>query len=214
MKSKYLKKIMIFLFCVIIIISGFCYIKKQFIVRNAIELYRDFLSTKDIENSELYQVVTPTGEPERKYFVEYAMIDSDGDRIPELHIRSPREYLIYTISQGEISYMQGFFSRPWHYYVLNDGSMVYWDDGGMGVGEYYHFFALDSEGNRKKEWSLYWEDANNNGVQDIDDSFYYNNKACGLDDWLKVASKYIDQEQNNNSRILNQVKWQVLQEKK
>lgn len=54
--------------------------------KKALQAYEEFL---DGENSvgdiDILYLTTPTGEPDKRFAIQYVILDSNGDDVPELH---------------------------------------------------------------------------------------------------------------------------------
>lgn len=176
-----------------------------------------FLLTKDQEDSWLYEITTPTGEPDRKYHVEYAIVDSTKDGIPELHIRNPREYDVFSFTDGEKR--QIFFddSSGCRKTVQKDGTIVklFYDRWTYGIG--IEFSQIDLNGNEYDNKFFGWEDTNSNGSIDVkEDYFSYNGEQIEFDEWKTLCDGYIDIDIEKGLVggfvIEDEAEWKILQE--
>lgn len=117
-------------------------------VQEAQKAYEEFLADERSVGSEsMDYLITPTGEPDKRYQAGYCIWDVDGDGIPELHILSGRKYQIYSYENGEIVQFQAFFSNPRQYILLENGAFLHLDYKGYengGVCCYY--FELNENG--------------------------------------------------------------------
>lgn len=176
-----------------------------------------FLLTKDQEDSWLYEITTPTGEPDRKYHVEYAIVDSTKDGIPELHIRNPREYnvLSFINNANGIQIFNSGLSLC-RITAQKDGTIVTVMDNHWTNGVGIDFSQIDIDGNQYYDINFFWEDINSNGNIDVDeDYFHVGSELVEFDEWKTLCDGYIDIDTEKSYRgftIKNEAEWIVLQE--
>ena len=178
--------------------------------RAAVLAYRKFLAgERSVGNEDIYDLITPTGEPDKKYAASYCIWDVDGDGIPELHILSGREYKIYSYEDGEMFLFQAFFSRPWEYVLLESSAFLNLDYRGYEDGEicYYYYFELDENGDEVNALRFEWKDTNVNNVYDVEDAFWFADSACTLEDWMAKTEKYLYVTEEGVVEVKNPVEW-------
>ena len=119
----------------------------------------------------------PTGEPEKRYYTDYVIVDSNKDGIPELHIRSGREFRVFSYKKGEIVNTYSLFSQIFQYTTQNDGTFLYYDTDRVynsvyyGIRrDYYRAFQVDKGGNEHVESEFYWMDLNENAIYNFSGS--------------------------------------------
>ena len=121
---------------------------------NAICGYNEFLANeRSIAATTIEEIYTPTGEPDRRYVTYYLIHDIDGDGIPELHVQTCREYLVFSYKNGKFYMLKGFFSDPTDYYLTKDGILIYISTSTIERRDFWKCFKLDSKGN---ETDLDW----------------------------------------------------------
>lgn len=185
-----------------------------------IKLYNDFLSGEiNFKGYNIEEIATPTGEPEKRYHTDYAIVDSNGDGLPELHIRNAREFRVFSYKEGEIVHIYASFSRPAQNTLRNDGTLLYWDTTGAGIREdYYRVFQVDKDGNEHIESEFYWRDLNWNAIYDKDDQYFFNKEECTETEWIKLTQKYIYINDERNAEggadILDEAEWIIYCEQK
>ncbi|MBD5512371.1 MAG: hypothetical protein HDR08_14160 [Lachnospiraceae bacterium] len=176
----------------------------------AVLAYRAFLAgERSVGSEDIYDLITPTGEPDKRYHASYCIWDVDGDEVPELHILSGREYTIYSYEDGEMVWFQAFFSRPWEYVLLENGAFLNLDYQGYEDGEicYYYYFELDENGEEVNALRFEWKDTNGNNVCDGEDAFRFADSPCTSEDWLAKTEKYLYVTEEGGLEVKNPVAW-------
>ena len=172
------------------------------------DLYDKFLNGEQcVGDADIYYFITPTGEPDRRYGTDYIIMDSTGDGIPELHLRTAREYTIFSYVDDELVIIQSFFSSPWRYNVTKKGVFVYREDTGTTLGDYYLYFEMDIYGNFLYEVSFEWTDINENLICDENDEFIYDNCPCTKEEWCELTKEYLFIDEEGRYQIRDQVEW-------
>ncbi|MBD5498473.1 MAG: hypothetical protein HDR11_12040 [Lachnospiraceae bacterium] len=179
-------------------------------VEEAYRAYEEFLAgERSVGSEDIYDLITPTGEPDKRYNASYCIWDVDGDGVPELHILSGREYTIYSYEDGEMVWFQAFFSRPWEYVLLESGAFLNLDYQGYEDGEicYYYYFELDENGNEVNALRFEWKDTNRNNVCDEEDAFRFADSPCTPEEWLAKTDKYLYVTEEGGVEVKNPVAW-------
>lgn len=174
----------------------------------ALELYREFLEGKiDINGLSIDDLTIPTGEPERRYPTRYALGDSNGDSIPELHVDSARYYYILTYINGELSIWKSFFSGD--YYPLKNGGII---ETGFGVVSDYEFayYTFNYLGEETLCIRFSVNDTNNNSIFDDGDEYFYDDVFVTKDKWDKLTESYLYRDENGIYQIADELEWEVL----
>lgn len=185
-----------------------------------IKLYNDFLSGEiNFKGYNIEEIATPTGEPEKRYHTDYAIVDSNGDGLPELHIRNAREFRVFSYKEGEIVHIYASFSRPAQNTLRNDGTFLYRDTTGAGTREdYYRVFQVDKDGNEHIESEFYWRDLNWNAIYDEDDQYFFNKEECTETEWINKTKEYIYINDERNAQgwadVLDEAEWTIYCEQK
>lgn len=172
----------------------------------AVRAYRDFLAGERSPGREdINWLITPTGEPERRYAAWYCIWDVDGDGTPELHVLSGRDYRLYSYRDGEMFFYGGLFSRPWRNVPLESGAFIEAYDAGTTVGGYYYFELADRKA--VSELRFYWTDTNENYICDEEDVFWYEGEAYTMEEWFARTGQYILLTKDGRTRVRNSVAW-------
>lgn len=189
----------------------YLYISKRHTANQAVRVYNEFIEGRRCNGGEsILSYATPTREPEKRYATDYFMADSTGDGIPELHLRTSREYVIFTYRDKKMEWLHAFFSNPWEYHLLRNGEMIHQVDIGdveIVGGTHYDIFTLDRSGGCVSRLSFGWTDINNNNSLDNDDEYYYGEGDCTMDEWLEQTKEYIYRNEEGHECILNEVDW-------
>lgn len=129
------------------------------IIPDAEALYKDFLADK-------LQATDPSGKAVfvSKYGVgdaqgKYAIYDMNGDAAPELIIKTPWYFDIYTVKDGAVAL---WHQNAAYCEVLNTGAILYERHGGGPTNVVYQYILLDAGGKEayKLEFAEYIPDEN------------------------------------------------------
>ena len=140
-------------------------------VDRAIESYKEFLTgTRNAGDWDINTIIIPTGEPERRYFTKYAFFDSNSDGIPELHIKSARQYIVFTFKNDEIVIWSSLspYVEP-----LNNGAYLFTRCLFAGIAEAHSYVMLDYYGKEVLKINFSIVDTNQNGVNDEGDEYWF-----------------------------------------
>ena len=221
--SKKLTRKALFCLLFILLLGGVCLITYRIRishttkVNRAVQAYHEFLrGERSVSNEDIYQLITPTGEPERRYASWYCIWDVNGDGIPELHFCTGREYTIYTYKNDEMQWFHGFFSDPTQYVLLESGAFMYvysrWD-----VIRGYYYFELNEQGEVINELNFACIDPNENNGCDREDECEYEYEYEGVrytkEEWFAKTEKYIFLNEDGEIEVKNPVTWTVYCEK-
>lgn len=196
-------------------VSFFLRMQKKSKVEEVKRLYNDFISGEiNFGVYNLEEMSIPTGEPEKRYCTDYAIVDSNKDGIPELHIRNAREFRVFSYKKGEIVNICSFFSRPTRYTLQNDGTFLYRDNAGAGIRvDYYRALRVDKAGNEHIEAEFYWKDLNENAIYDEEDQYFFDGKECTETEWINLTNKYIyindERSAQGGADIQDEVEWTI-----
>lgn len=174
--------------------------------KQAVLAYQKFIDGRSyIGDTNIYELSMPIGEPNRRYATRYAVIDSNGDDIPELHIQTAREFTVISFENGELTYFKQFLSEPTHYCLLKNGAYMYYSDRFSTC--FYSCFELDGEGNQINKINFYWDENNGNYIPDEEDDFFFDDNACSMEEWYDRTRKYLYTDENGKEQIRNQLEW-------
>lgn len=214
--SKYLKgKIILWLILFLLGIYWISHnIRKALQVQKIVQVYNNFLAGEmSVRGEDIYQLITPTREPERRNATWYCIWDVSGDEIPELHICTGREYIIYSYKNGEMDRFQAFFSSPWQYTLLESGAFLnVYEIGSISNG--YYYFELDEEGEIINELRFAWMDTNENYACDEEDEFQFEGVFYTKEEWIAKTEEYIILSEDGRTEVRNPVAWTIYCEEK
>jgi hypothetical protein len=112
-----------------------------------IRMYNEFLEGKiSVEGIDMNFLTTPKGEPDRHYTTKYALFDSNGDKIPELHINSARYYYILSYINNKLIIWKNMTTDP-QTYTLKNGAFISKYFGAAPLSDDYTYFILNFLGN-------------------------------------------------------------------
>ncbi len=201
-----MKKIVLFsiilIFCVVLFISGQSdnkYVNSNITKAedekinqiNCIELYEAYLNGKhslnidgtDYTINELaYEYAAELDE------LKYAFYDMNDDKTPELHIRSPRFYIILTCREEELLFWceESVYSTP-----LNNKAMLYIYSGGAPYHIIYEYRVFDFSGNIIEQVSFEKYDDNEDGFWGEEDLYIFSEKKVPQKTWDELTEEYL-----------------------
>ena len=179
---------------------------------NVIKIYDNFLDGKiNIEGIDIYFLTSPKGEPNRHYTTKYALFDTNGDKIPELHIESARYYYILSYINNKLIIFNDLSAYP-QCYALNNGAFISHHFGTAPISDEYNYFVLDFLG--KKIWELNFSkyDSNENGNYDINDVYLFDGVNVSKEVWDALTARYLYIDGNGIEQIKNEIEWNMLYE--
>lgn len=196
---------------------GYLTVQKKSKIEKVKMLYNDFISGEiNFGPYNLEEMSIPTGEPEKRYYTDYVIVDSNKDGIPELHIRSGREFRVFSYKKGEIVNTYCSFSQIFQYTLQNDGTFLHWDCNRAYSGirrDYYCVFQVDEDGNERIESEFYWMDLNENAIYDKEDQYFFDEEECTQTEWINLTNKYIYIKDGGNAHghadIQDEVEWTI-----
>jgi hypothetical protein len=203
MKKLFIRITMISLLCLTVILYftwQFNLPVKQNSKDDYIEIYKSFLKGDKTANigDEAWTINTLA----HKYGstldeIKYAFFDMNGDGNPELHIRTPRFYIILTYRDNNLILWreESVYSQP-----LNNKAMLYERPGGAPIHINYKYSVFDFYGEVSEEINFEKYDNNNNGIYDDSDLYLFLGVKIPKKDWDKLTSKYL-------SIDSDQIKW-------
>ena len=199
-------------FLPVLTVSGVWYgnVSKQYKAASAVKAYNEFIGGKrSCEGEDIMTLATPDMEPARRYATDYFIVDSTGDGIPELHIRTTRAYTIFTYKGNDMVWLQSFYSHPTRFHLLENGAFIYREEPAAdGIeSECYDYFTVDSRGRREYKLSFEWENTNQNGIFDNNDTFYFNGDKCTMEEWFVKTEGYVRTDKIGATGICNEVEW-------
>ena len=175
--------------------------------KKALQAYEEFL---DGENSvgdiDILYLTTPTGEPDKRFAIQYVILDSNGDDVPELHTRG-REFYVFTYKNGQMNILEGFFSYPTQYTLLTDGKFAHWEERGDPLWNYFSCFRLDNDGNKIDRINFWWTDTNENCVRDEEDEYIFDDRECTMEEWILKKEVYLYVGDDGWEHFRNEVEW-------
>lgn len=126
--------------------SGKCYFEKTFFdsIKSREKIYQEFIEgSRKAGTVSIHDLVIATDEPGRHYYSQYALFDSTGDGLPELHVKTARDYIIYTCKDNEMVLWTSLDPAT---VLFDDGTFMTENTSHAGY-KTYNYFALDSQAN-------------------------------------------------------------------
>lgn len=175
--------------------------------RQAIDVYESFLDGDSLFGwLNLEDLSKPTGEPERRYYTAYIIMDINQDDIPELDVLTSKDYYIITYKGGQPEILASYFSNPTGYHLLNNGFFLYHNSSTAYGADFYKFFKLDGDGNEVDIVTFYREYGNG---EDLFDKYVFNDSECSKEDWINKTRIYICTDESGFEQIYNEATWTV-----
>lgn len=188
-------------------------LKKENPSEKAIQTYQEFISgERNVNGIDMDYISIPTGEPDKRYATKYFMLDVSGDEIPELHVRTGRDYFIFSYVDDELFILQSYGSNPAQYTLLENGFIIHKQY--YGDEEWWECFQLDSAGNEVQKVTFSRVNQNGNGRYDDEDIYKYNYEKCSREEWLERTGMYLYFDSEGAEQIRNEIEWQVYCEMK
>ncbi len=178
----------------------------------AMRLYEEFLNNEIVFEDEygaidIAWITTATGEPEKHYATKYTYLDSTGDGIPELHVKSARCYFIFSCRNEELIIWQepDRGAEP-----LDDGTFFSRLPGAAPPYDYYNVYVYDENGEMKTIAHFMRNDANGSYKYDEGDEFSFNDDLVTQEEWISLTSPWLDEYGNVLDSIRNEIEWVYL----
>ncbi len=184
-------------------------------VQQATALYEEFLNgERNVEGiSNIDDIAIPIGRTDIHYLVKYAYCDSNGDAIPELHIKSGRYYFVISYRDNELFVWKNFSSYESEYFPLSNGAfLVRKDDAVSSPGVIYRYTIFKQNGDEMFEITFSKANSNECSGYDANDDYIYNGISVSQEMWNELTEKYFYQDSNGRLIITDEVNWNVLYE--
>ncbi|WP_167956842.1 hypothetical protein [Anaerosporobacter faecicola] len=181
-------------------------------VEKATKAYNEFLENKiSVDGIDMNFITIPTKEPDRHYATDYALFDSNGDKIPELHICSARYYYVLTYRNDKLSIFLNLSPYP-QYYALKNGAFISRLFGAGPQYDSYCYHIFDYMGN--EVWTVTFSkfDKNENGVYDKNDEYMFGGVKVSKKIWEALTEQYIYVDEDGIEKIRNEIEWTVFYE--
>ena len=196
--------------CFVVFLVTLClFLFKQYKIHQAVSQYHDFIDgNMSVGGWDIIEISTPTGEPERRYQTDYTMADVTGDGIPELHIKTGREYIIFSVEKNQMyqyAYFVGYYLR--NYYPLENGKFLLREEARHEYGDYYTSFELNTSGEPVNELHFSWIDSNEDYTFDEDDEYLFAGSPCTFVEWYDMTREYLYTDASGTEQIRNAVEW-------
>ena len=189
----------------------------------AIEIYQEFIWGKReidgwhiddltvVDVSGIRAASIPITEAER-YPTRYALWDTNGDGIPELHFDSARYYYVFSYKDGNV-FVWMDLTNGIECILRKDGGFITWSIGTFKSDLFvYHTFDYCGEDRYRLEFS--WDDTNMNDIHDKEDEYLFDDVPVSQDIWEKLVKRYICQDENGTWAFVDELDWVILYEGK
>lgn len=189
----------------------------------AIEIYQEFIWGKReidgwhiddltvVDVSGIRAASIPITEAER-YPTRYALWDTNGDGIPELHFDSARYYYVFSYKDGN-AFIWMDLTNSIECIPRKDGGFITWSIGTFKSDLFvYHTFDYCGEDRYRLEFS--WDDTNMNDIHDKGDEYLFDDVPVSQDIWEKLVKRYICQDENGTWTFVDELDWVILYEGK
>lgn len=158
----------------------------------AFKAYREFLNGErnvdyDEKTIDINKIISSEMEIERDYNARYALFDTNGDGLPELHILSKSHYYILTFKEDNLIVWAEL--TP-YYEQLNNLAFLHTRPGGAPLHISYIYIVKNFSGNDMVRLSFDKYDSDENGVYDDNDRYFYEDIKVSKKDWDTLTEKY------------------------
>ncbi len=175
--------------------------------QKALQAYEKFLDGESsVGDIDILYLTTPTGEPDKRFVIQYVILDSNGDNIPELHTRG-REFYVFTYKNDQMDILEGFFSYPAQYTLLTDGKFAHWEERSDPLWNYFSCFRLDNDGNEIDRINFWWTDTNENCARDEEDEYIFDDRECTMEEWILKKEAYLYVGDDGWEHFRNEAEW-------
>lgn len=174
------------------------------------KMYNEFIDGKiTVEGIDINFITTPKGEPDKHYATKYALFDSNGDKIPELHINSARYYYILSYINNKLIIWKDL-SPYLPVYALKNGAFISQYFGAAPLSDNYNYFILDFLGNKNWEVNFSKYDKNENGIYDNNDEYLFDGVNVSKEIWDALTERYLYTDEKGIEQIRNEIEWVVI----
>ena len=149
-----------------------------------------YLNDEGDTSTNIIDILTPTGEPDERDAAWFTLFDSNGDNIPELHVKSVRDYCIIIFDRENDSLKVWATAYP-QTELLNNGAYLYTHLGGAPSHEDYIYFTLDRQGNESMSVSFSRYDSNSDGDYDAKDLYLFEGEEVTWEMWKESTEEYL-----------------------
>ena len=189
----------------------------------AIEMYQEFIwGERKIDGWDIDELTIPDFKAFKeasipltkadRYPTHYALWDTNGDNIPELHFDSARYYYVFSYRDGDV-FIWKDLTNSLECIPRKDGGFITWSIG-IDKSDYYVYSIFDYSGEEIYCLEFSWDDTNRNGDHDSEDEYLFDNELVSQDAWEELAKKYVYRNENGVWTFANQLDWVVLYEGK
>lgn len=189
--------------------------KIMIILDRAMVLYKEFLSgDRNVRGiSNIDDITIPIGETDRRYFTKYAYCDSNGDTIPELHIKLGKYYFVIYYSDNDLYVWKGLSAYNSEYYLLLNGAfLMRKDDVQASPGVSYRYSVFNIKGDEIDGFSFSKANINECTGYDEGDKYLYDGISISCEMWEKLTKRYVYQDNKGNLIIADDLNWITLYE--
>ncbi|MDR1550304.1 MAG: hypothetical protein LBT06_17200 [Hungatella sp.] len=166
------------------------------------EAYREFLKGErnvifHEQTIGINKIISSEMEIDRNYNARYALFDTNGDGLPELHILSQNHYYILSFKDGNLIVWAEL--TP-YYEQLNNRAFLHIRPGGTPLHISSIYIVMDFSGNEMVRIFFEKYDIDENGVYDDNDRYFFEDVEVSKKDWDTLTEKYL-------SIGSDQIKW-------
>lgn len=179
-------------------------------MEKVIKMYNEFMDGKiNVEGIDINFLTTPKGEPNKHYAAKYALFDSNGDKIPELHINTARYYYILSYINNKLIIFKDLSPYP-QFYALKNGAFISHQFGSAPISDVYKYFILDFLGNEVWEVNFSKCDKNENGIYDNNDEYLFDGVNISKEIWDALTERYLYIDEKGIEQIRNEIEWVII----
>lgn len=186
---------------------------KETLKEQAVLAYHEFLEgRRGIGNRMIDSLTRLDGEPTRYFLTEYAIVDSNGDDIPELNLKLPLgELVVISFEDGELIWLKSIERGSGRGYLLSNGAYMYCSEkySKSKVRHAYVYFELDESGLEINHVRFSRDEKYGNDVSDKEEEFYFDDVICRQEEWFAKTREYLYTDENGREEVRNQAEWKL-----
>lgn len=150
---------------------------------SVIKLYHKFLlGDAYVGNISIDDIITSDNKLDGRKLTNYALFDSNGDKIPELHIKAGRDYYVLSVL---------------------DETLYVWKNFNTSSYDYIIYDYLGDE-----VWALNFKVRSN--YENKEDKYYFANVEVTKEQWEELTEQFLCVDESGRCRVCNEIEWTEL----
>jgi len=176
-----------------------------------IKIYEEFLAGNiSLGDLDIDFICFPKGEPDRPDSSKYAFFDSNGDNLPELHVKSTRYYYIFTVQNGELTMWKNLSPYPYYIPLDNGGFLRYHDETSMYGRISYNYIIYNFSGD--EVINIYFYEQFASELLEQEDGYFLDDVELTKEQWEALTRKFFKMKEGDSLQLDNEIEWTVIYE--